>query len=64
MANLSRRQKESRAYSLVLVSGGAGVATVVLLVLAIVGIGGFGLPFLTAIVTAIAYFLFRRTVGP
>lgn len=63
MANLTRSQKEKRAYSMVLVSGGAGVATVVLLVLAVVGVVGFGLPFLTAIVTAIAWFLFRRTVG-
>lgn len=64
MANqLSRRERESRAYTLTLVGGGAAVATVVLLVLGIVGIIGYGPAFLAAIVAAIAALFFRRTVG-
>ncbi|HYI80719.1 MAG TPA: hypothetical protein VEW67_07655 [Thermoleophilaceae bacterium] len=63
MANLTRRQKEKRAYTLALVGGGAGVATVVLAVLAIVGVTSFGLVILTALIAAAAIFGFRRTVG-
>jgi hypothetical protein len=63
MANLTRRQRESRAYSLALVSGGAGIAAVVFLVLAVVGIMGFGPTFLAALIAVGAAFAFRRTVG-
>jgi len=63
MANLTRREKERRAYSLVLVSGGAGAAAFVLLALAVVGILGAGPAILAALVSAAAYFGFRRTVG-
>lgn len=62
MANLTRRQKEQRAYSLVLVGGGAGIAAVVLVALAVVGIVGIGPALLAAIVAAVAWFAFRRTV--
>lgn len=63
MANLTRREKEKRAYTLTVVGGGAGVATVVFLVLAVVGIMGFGPAILAAIVAIAAAFGFRRTVG-
>ncbi|MDP9136027.1 MAG: hypothetical protein M3N56_14505 [Actinomycetota bacterium] len=63
MANLTRRNREKRAYSLALVSGGAGIATVVFLVLAIVGVMGLGPTILAAIVAAAAAFGFSRTVG-
>ena len=63
MANLTRRDREKRAYSLALVSGGAGIATVVFLVLAIVGVMGLGPTVLAAIVAAAAAFGFSRTVG-
>jgi hypothetical protein len=63
MANLTRRDKEKRAYSLALVGGGAGIATVVFLVLAIVGVMGLGPTILAAIVAAAAAFGFSRTVG-
>jgi len=64
MANLTRTQKEKRAYSLALVGAGAGVLTVVFLVLGIIGVMGLGPAFLTAIISAVSIFLFRRTVGP
>ena len=63
MANLTRRDREKRAYSLALVSGGAGIATAVFLVLAIVGVMGLGPTILAAIVAAAAAFGFSRTVG-
>jgi hypothetical protein len=63
MANLTRRDREKRAYTLAVVGGGAGIATVVFLVLGIVGILGLGPAILAAIVAIAAYFGFRRTVG-
>jgi hypothetical protein len=63
MANLTRSQKEKRAYTLTLVGAGAGIATVAFLILAIVGVMGLGPTILAAIVTAVAFFAFRRTVG-
>jgi hypothetical protein len=61
---MSRRQREQRGYQLVLVGGGAGIVTVVGAVLAIVGVIGWGLPFVALVVTIICLFLFRRLVGP
>jgi uncharacterized membrane protein YjjP (DUF1212 family) len=63
MANLTRRQKEQRAYSLAVVGAGAGIATAVFVVLAFIGIFGFGPAILTAIVAIAAAFGLRRTVG-
>lgn len=63
MANLTRTQKEKRAYSLALVGGVAGLATVVFLVLAIVGVMSLGPTILAALVAAGATFGFRRTVS-
>ncbi|HEX2071912.1 MAG TPA: hypothetical protein VHF90_09740 [Thermoleophilaceae bacterium] len=63
MANLTRREKEKRAYSLAVVGGGAGIAAVVFLVLAVVGVVGIGPTILAALVAAAAAFGFRRTVG-
>ena len=59
----SRRQREQRAYNLVLASGGLGVVFVVGAVLAIVGVIGWTLPILAAILAVIAGVLFRRTVS-
>jgi hypothetical protein len=63
MGGLSRRDKEKRAYSLVLLGGGAGIAAVVFLVLGVIGVMGIGPAFLAAIVAAAAAFFFKRTVG-
>jgi len=63
MANLTRRDKEKRAYTLAVVGGGAGIATVVFLVLAIVGVMGLGPAILAALIAAGAAFGFRRAVG-
>lgn len=63
MGGLSRRDKEKRAYSLVLLGGGAGIAAVVFLVLGVIGVMGIGPAFLAAIVAAAAAFFFKRTVS-
>jgi putative flippase GtrA len=60
----ARRQREERAYRLVVAGGSAAVVTVVTLVLAVLGIIGFGIPVLAAIVTVLCAILFRRTVAP
>ena len=62
MGGLSRRQKEKRAYSLTLVSGGAAVATVVFLVLWVIGVMSFGPVFLAALIAAGAAFMLRGTL--
>jgi hypothetical protein len=59
----SRRGREKRAYQLVLVGSTAGVIAVVGFVLALVGVMGFGIPFIAAIVAVVCALLFRRTVG-
>jgi hypothetical protein len=59
----SRRSRERRAYQLVMVGGAAGVLAVVTFVLAIVGVMGFGIPFIAAIVALVCGLLFRRTVS-
>ena len=61
---MSRRDRESRAYALVLAGGGAALVAAVGFVLAIVGVVGFGLPFLATLVALVCLFLFRRTVSP
>jgi type IV secretory pathway TrbD component len=58
----SRRQREQRAYYLVLASGGLAVAAVVVLVLWIAGVASFGLFLLLAVLAALAGFLLRRTL--
>jgi hypothetical protein len=47
----------------VLVGGTAGLVAVVTFVLAIVGVMGFGIPFIAAIVALVCGLLFRRTVS-
>ena len=60
---MSRRQREQRAYYLVLATGGLAVAAVVVLVLWIAGIASFGLFLLLADVAALAGYLLRRTMS-
>lgn len=58
-----RRTREQRAYRLVVAGGTAGAIAVVTLVLSIVGILSLGIPVVAAIVAAICFILFRRTVS-
>lgn len=60
---MSRRQREQRAYYLVLASSGLAVAAVVVLVLWIAGVASFGLFLLLAVLAALAGYLLRRTMS-
>ena len=59
----SRRSREDRAYKLVLAGSAAAVIAVVTFVLAIVGVLGFGIPVLAALVAVLCGWMFRRTVS-
>jgi hypothetical protein len=59
----SRRQRETRAYRLTLATGGIGLATVVVLVLAIAGVTSFGLFILLAVLTAALAWATKRSVS-
>ena len=59
----SRRKREQRAYNLVLAGGALGLVFVVGTILAIVGIIGWSIPILAAILAVVCALLFRRTVG-
>ncbi len=59
---LTRRERQQRAYLSGLVAGGGALATVVTLVLSIIGVLSFGIVLLCAIVTVVAGLLFRRSV--
>ena len=58
-----RRTREQRAFRLVTVGGTAGAVAVVGFVLALVGVIGFGIPLLAAIVAVVCAVLFRSVVG-
>jgi len=60
---VSRKDREARAFRLVAAGSVFGVIAVVGFVLAIIGIGSFGIPLLSGIVAAICLVLFRRSVG-
>jgi hypothetical protein len=60
----SRRQREQRAYTLTLATGGLAVLTLALIVLAVVGVTSFGLAVIAALLTAGSGFLLRRTLNP
>ena len=59
----SRRGREQRAYRLAVTGGVAGAVAVVGIVLAAIGVFGWGVPFLAAVIAAVAYVMFRRTVS-
>jgi hypothetical protein len=58
-----KRTREARAYRLVLAGGTAGAIGVVSLVLAVVGVLGWGLPIIALIVAAVCAYGFLRTTG-
>ena len=59
----SRRDRERRAYQLVLAGSAAGTVAVVGFVLALFDVIGFGIPFIAAIIAVVCVLLVRRTVG-
>jgi hypothetical protein len=58
----SRRQRERRAYQLVVGGGVLSVVFVVGAILAFAGVIGWTVPILAAILAVVAALLFRRTV--
>jgi hypothetical protein len=60
----SRRQREQRAYNLVLAGGALAVVFVVTAVLAIITSLSWSIPILAAILAVVCGLLFRRTVRP
>ncbi len=58
----SRRQREKRAYNLVVVGGAAGLVFVVGTLLAILTAFPTSIPIIAAIVAVVCALLFRRTV--
>jgi hypothetical protein len=61
---MSRRDRERRAYQLVVAGGVSGGVAVVGGLLAIFGVIGWGLPFVAAVVMVICLVLLRRLVRP
>jgi hypothetical protein len=59
----SRRQREKRAYNLVLVGGAAGLVFVVGTLLAIITSFSWSIPIVAAILAVVCALLFRRTVN-
>jgi hypothetical protein len=62
-SRLSRRQREQRAFRLVLATGTLGAIAVVGVVLAIAGVIGGGIPFLAAVLAVVSGLLLRRTLS-
>jgi hypothetical protein len=59
----SRKQREGRAYKLVLATSGLLILTIVLVILAIAGVVGGGVAFVAALLTAGSGWMLRRTIG-
>jgi hypothetical protein len=62
MSNITRRQRESRAFALTVSTGGFGHATVVTFALLIFGVGSFGLFFLLLLATVVSLVALRSTM--
>ncbi|HYN52846.1 MAG TPA: hypothetical protein VES62_18145 [Thermoleophilaceae bacterium] len=60
---LSRRERERRAYRLVLATGALGLVALVGLVLAALDVIGLGLPLLAAVLAVACGLLLRRPLG-
>jgi hypothetical protein len=61
-SRLTRKQREQRAYRLVLATGTFGLLGVVGVLLAIVSSFGWGLPILSLIIAAVCFAILRRQV--
>jgi hypothetical protein len=59
----SRRGREQRAYRLVVTGGVATAVAVIGAVLAVVGVFGWAVPILAALIAVICVVMFRRTVS-
>ena len=62
-SSLTRRQKEERAYRLVVAGGALGAVAVVGAILAVLDIIGGTIPLLAAVLAVVCFLLLRRTLG-
>ena len=62
MSNITRRQRESRAFALTVKTGGFGLASVVTFLLSIVGVVNFGLFVILLIATGLSLFGLKSTM--
>ncbi len=60
---VSRRDREARAFRLVVAGSAFGAIAAIGFVLAFLNIVGFGIPLLAGIVAVVCLVLFRRNVG-
>ena len=60
---LTRREREDRAYKLVLATGGLGAVAVIGAILAVLDIIGGSLPLLAAILAVICFVMLRRMLN-
>jgi hypothetical protein len=63
VSDITRSSREQRAYRLVVTSGVAGTVAVVGVILAAIGVFGWGVPILAVLVCVVAWLMFRRTVA-
>ncbi len=61
-SGLTRKQREERAYKLVLATGAAGAVAVVTAILAAIDLIGTNIPVLAAILAVIFFVMLRRTL--
>ncbi|MDP9376276.1 MAG: hypothetical protein M3P40_01640 [Actinomycetota bacterium] len=61
-SELTRKQREERAYKLVLATGAAGAVAVVTAILAAIDLIGTNIPVLAAILAVIFFVMLRRTL--
>lgn len=59
----SRRQREQRAYLATTIGGGATAIAPIAAVLAIIGVIGWTLPIIAAVVAVVSWFVFKSAVG-
>jgi hypothetical protein len=60
---LSRKQRETRAFQLLVAGSALGGVAVIGLLLAVIDVVGAGIPILAGILAVICFMLFRRSVG-
>lgn len=61
--HLTRKQREQRAFRLVVTGGTFGAIAAIGFVLAAINVVGFGIPLLAGIIAVVCLVLFRRSVG-
>jgi UPF0716 family protein affecting phage T7 exclusion len=61
---MTRRQRENRAFALIMATGGFSVVAVGALLLAVIGVIGWGWAILFIVAAAVCGYLLRRMLAP